>query len=342
MFNCSKYVSDKTGTVLFMRKDGKYSCSERWKSAYNLIFKTKATVEYVDVDNDFISTRVDAVADKKNHSMKLFVPASCGDDSNKLEITYSIADGITAKEVHSSGGGGGVQPDWNQNDTTAADYVKNRPCYTEVVLKEVLPETSVIMVENEYGNSVELPSFNEGLVSGTTYEVNFDGTVYSCVAGSSSYGSVFVGDEDETYPNYPFYVSYEVDGDNIYTNLYTKANGSHTISISYMAEHVVPIDNKYLANVYFTKIYYKEGKSNALYYDSSFAEEIPAKELVEIIDRGMYTLINGNTGDAKAPTNVVAYYKGNSDYAVSMNADPFISGDAIDYNVKIKITSGIA
>ena len=24
-------------------------------------------------------------------------------------------------------GGGGVQPDWNQNDSTAADYVKNRP-----------------------------------------------------------------------------------------------------------------------------------------------------------------------------------------------------------------------
>ena len=29
----------------------------------------------------------------------------------------------------SGGGGGGVQPDWNQNDETAADYVKNKPFY---------------------------------------------------------------------------------------------------------------------------------------------------------------------------------------------------------------------
>lgn len=31
---------------------------------------------------------------------------------------------------------GGTQPDWNQNDPTAPDYVKNRPFYTEVVLDE--------------------------------------------------------------------------------------------------------------------------------------------------------------------------------------------------------------
>ena len=27
--------------------------------------------------------------------------------------------------------GGGVQPDWNQNDSTATDYIKNRPFYAE-------------------------------------------------------------------------------------------------------------------------------------------------------------------------------------------------------------------
>lgn len=29
--------------------------------------------------------------------------------------------------VNVAGGGGGVQPDWNQNDSTAADFIKNRP-----------------------------------------------------------------------------------------------------------------------------------------------------------------------------------------------------------------------
>lgn len=33
------------------------------------------------------------------------------------------------------------QPDWNQNDPTASDYIKNRPFYTgEVVQTEVIPE----------------------------------------------------------------------------------------------------------------------------------------------------------------------------------------------------------
>jgi len=29
-----------------------------------------------------------------------------------------------------------VQPDWDQNDPTAADYVKNRICYNEKVTQE--------------------------------------------------------------------------------------------------------------------------------------------------------------------------------------------------------------
>ena len=36
----------------------------------------------------------------------------------------------------SGGGGGSVQPDWNQNDSTAADYVKNRPGGYTVVTKK--------------------------------------------------------------------------------------------------------------------------------------------------------------------------------------------------------------
>ena len=43
-----------------------------------------------------------------------------------------------------SGGGGSVQPDWNQNDETAADYVKNRPFYTGDPVETVLVEESTV------------------------------------------------------------------------------------------------------------------------------------------------------------------------------------------------------
>lgn len=41
--------------------------------------------------------------------------------------------------VNVAGGGSGVQPDWNQNDSTAADFVKNRPgAYVETIAGQTL------------------------------------------------------------------------------------------------------------------------------------------------------------------------------------------------------------
>ena len=51
----------------------------------------------------------------------------------------------------SGGGGGGVQPDWNQNDSTAADYVKNRPGgYTVVTKKGVDIKWDGVIGDREY------------------------------------------------------------------------------------------------------------------------------------------------------------------------------------------------
>lgn len=49
-------------------------------------------------------------------------------DAMTLALAKSYAD-------QHSGGRGQIQPDWNQNDSTAADYVKNRPFYTGALLK---------------------------------------------------------------------------------------------------------------------------------------------------------------------------------------------------------------
>ena len=101
MVNCSKYVSDKTGSVVFVRKNNQIICSETWGNAYRLIFQTKATVEYIDLDSDYSTTRVDAKADAANFAITIYVPAECGKDSKLLEITYSLTDGISEREVPS-------------------------------------------------------------------------------------------------------------------------------------------------------------------------------------------------------------------------------------------------
>ena len=72
------------------------------------------------------------------------------------------------------------QPDWNQNDDTQPDYVKNRPFYTGgPVETEIIPATTVAFTENHGLMAATWPE-NFDLVDGQTYRVSWDGTDYVC------------------------------------------------------------------------------------------------------------------------------------------------------------------
>ena len=74
----------------------------------------------------------------------------------------------------------GIQPDWNQNDSTAADYVKNRPFYTGDPVETVLVEESTVsFTENSGLYFAQFLSTFEATV-GEIYKVIWDGTVYEC------------------------------------------------------------------------------------------------------------------------------------------------------------------
>ena len=57
--------------------------------------------------------------------------------SNKVKVpggAFYAGDGLTVDSVTrtvSAGGGDVTTPDWNQNDATASDYIKNRPFYSK-------------------------------------------------------------------------------------------------------------------------------------------------------------------------------------------------------------------
>ena len=64
---------------------------------------------------------------------------------NKVKVpggAFYAGDGLTVDPVTRtvSAGGGGVQTDWNQNDSTAPDYVKNRPFYEKPLVSVPHPE----------------------------------------------------------------------------------------------------------------------------------------------------------------------------------------------------------
>lgn len=97
-------------------------------------------------------------------------------DVTTLALAKSYAD-------QHGGGGGQVQPDWNQNDSQAADYVKNRPFYTGTPVETVFVEESTVSFA--YANGVYMGQTESTFVPtvGETCKVSWDGTTYesTCV-----------------------------------------------------------------------------------------------------------------------------------------------------------------
>ena len=149
--------------------------------------------------------------------------------------------------VSGSSGGGGVQPDWNQNDSTAADYVKNRPFYTGAPVETVLVEESTVsFAENKGLYMAQFPSTFEATV-GETYKVSWDGVAYECTCvllnGSPAIGNASVaGFGSDT--GEPFLIG--VDNGNKIQILTADTSASHTFSISDTAAPIVKIPAKYI------------------------------------------------------------------------------------------------
>jgi hypothetical protein len=97
-------------------------------------------------------------------------------------------DGVIKKVA--KGEVGGVQPDWNQNDPTAKDYVKNRPFWTDDPAETVLlEETELTFVDG----GAKLPTTIQ-LEEGQTYIVTCNGVDYECVAWfHGGIHTIFVG-----------------------------------------------------------------------------------------------------------------------------------------------------
>ena len=140
----------------------------------------------------------------------------------------------------------GVQPDWNQNDETAQDYVKNRPFYMGDPVEAVLVGESTVSFEDGFS---EFPSTFEATV-GETYKVSWDGTAYECTCVASN-GRLFIGNlsimgrGSDTGEPFLMMISNGI----AIGIVVTDAPASHTFSISGIAQEVVKIDEKYLPTI---------------------------------------------------------------------------------------------
>lgn len=197
-------------------------------------------------------------------------------------------------------------PDWNQNDETAPDYIKNRPFYeiNDSVETVLFPETTVI-IDAEF---IQLESIQQ-LQAGQTYTVIFNGVTYECVAREwPAEGAVLIGNgtiygDHNPANGEPFcFDSYE--SGEIYLN--TATPGDYTFSISSVATEktIHHIDPKYIKDMYYEKesmveILEETEVRTARYgeYDKPFTYMLVENETYTVKWNGIeYTCIAKNNG----------------------------------------------
>lgn len=193
------------------------------------------------------------------------------DNLTNTVVSYSAQENITDEQKATARTNIGaisssdlVQPDWNQNDETAKDYIKNRICYTKdateiTVLNSILPFTDISssgLTVFSYQDTSSNIKFNEG----TTYTVNFDTTSYTCIAFTDDRlsNAVILGNLGiagmSSATNEPFAIITDNKGDNglqIVTNL---TGTSHNVKIAESHTEIVKLDKKYIPDDIFINI----------------------------------------------------------------------------------------
>ena len=146
------------------------------------------------------------------------------------------------------------QPDWNQNDETAPDYIKNRPFYTGDPVETVLVEESTVSFAEDSGlYMAQIQSSFEATV-GETYKVSWDGAAYECTCvsfnGEHAIGNLSIVSAGSDTGE-PFIIGIR---NGVAIQIVTAdTSASHTFSISGFVSEVVKIDAKYLPNTVATK-----------------------------------------------------------------------------------------
>jgi len=159
---------------------------------------------------------------------------------------------------------------WNQNDPTADDYIKNRPFYTdESVRNTIIPKQQVDMTSSPFAefSLTELIEF----VIGQTYEVLWDNKAYECVAfdlnGMGAIGNQgILGNGIDTGETCTIAI-YKAEN----LGMVIGETGTHTVEVTGIK--VVTLDKKYipdlgLATVAYTGSYNNLSDTPTIYSDT--------------------------------------------------------------------------
>lgn len=140
------------------------------------------------------------------------------------------------------------QPDWNQNDSTAADYIKNRPFYEEITEVVMLPETSFeCVVEGGNIGALLSTSFPYTFEIGKEYTVTLDGVTNTCTSSLFEGEVVAITNTSlEELVKGNGYACFAVDNALSLLSFSSSLLGTHTIKIGYPTTITHKVDSKYI------------------------------------------------------------------------------------------------
>lgn len=164
---------------------------------------------------------------------------------NKVKVpggAFYAGDGLTVDPVTrtvSAGGGDVTTPDWNQNDATASDYIKNRPGgYLEYTNVGTINKTANFTQtsDNKYQYKGEIV----GTINlGARYNITFNGVLYENVPILQHDYVSFLGDWDLV--NYPFALGYQENMGGGLTEEYNYSSVGGEISITIVKLQSKPV-----------------------------------------------------------------------------------------------------
>lgn len=202
------------------------------------------------------------------------------------QVLAKTAQGTAWKDLPQ----GGVQSDWNQNDSAELDFIKNRPFYTETNETVFLPSgqyTIVTAQTRASGPAVEaveaiIATFTNAPTDGQQCRITFDSNTYTETAIDSR-GEITLG-----YSNYdgtkPYFVFYEeADGSNVILCGVPESDvGVHTIEIVGIQQTIHKIPEQYLPKAQvtqsdFAEIYTESPSfiSRRPFYKTAYPEATP-------------------------------------------------------------------
>lgn len=144
-----------------------------------------------------------------------------------------------------------VQPDWNQNDELASDYIKNRPFYEgEDIEKDILPEVTYNCSTDSGITYIQTTDLTLNFKDGVMYDVYINEVVYTLKCNYITEGLKQYTLGDTEFSSAPFHIKYVpmISLFNITFNSQWKEN-KVTICIKERIKNIKKIERKFVNNI---------------------------------------------------------------------------------------------